>query len=142
MIATGMGMSQQVTGTNNVFSLINMMLITGKIGKERCGIDPPRGQNNVQGTTDVGASPVVYPGYIPIGDDDNRRRIAKLWNTEFEKLSGKPGLSTVEIMHAAHRGDIKAMYIMGENPMVTDPDLNHTAEALRNLEFPGCTGYI
>ncbi len=135
MIATGMGMSQQVTGTNNVFSLINMMLITGKIGKERCGIDPPRGQNNVQGTTDVGASPVVYPGYIPIGDDENRRRMAKLWNTEYEKLSGKPGLSTVEIMHAAHRGDIKAMYIMGENPMVTDPDLNHTAEALKNLEF-------
>ncbi len=135
MIATGMGMSQQVTGTNNVFSLINMMLITGKIGKERCGIDPPRGQNNVQGTTDVGASPVVYPGYIPIGDDENRRRIAKLWKTDYEKLSGKPGLSTVEIMHAAHRGDIKAMYIMGENPMVTDPDLNHTAEALRNLDF-------
>lgn len=135
MIATGMGLSQQVTGTNNVFSLINMMLITGKIGKERCGIDPPRGQNNVQGTTDVGASPVVYPGYIPIGDDENRRRMAKLWNIEYEKLSGKPGLSTVEIMHAAHRGDIKAMYIMGENPMVTDPDLNHTAEALKNLEF-------
>jgi len=135
MIATGMGMSQQVTGTNNVFSLINMMLITGKIGKERCGIDPPRGQNNVQGTTDVGASPVVYPGYIPIGDDENRRRIAKLWKTDYEKLSGTPGLSTVEIMHAAHRGDIKAMYIMGENPMVTDPDLNHTAEALRNLDF-------
>ena len=135
MIATGMGMSQQVTGTNNVFSLINMMLITGKIGKERCGIDPPRGQNNVQGTTDVGASPVVYPGYIPIGDDENRRRIAKLWKTDYEKLSGTPGLSTVEIMHAAHRGDLKAMYIMGENPMVTDPDLNHTAEALRNLDF-------
>lgn len=135
MIATGMGMSQQVTGTNNVFSLINMMLITGKIGKERCGIDPPRGQNNVQGTTDVGASPVVYPGYIPIGDNENRRRIAKLWKTDYEKLSGKPGLSTVEIMHAAHRGDIKAMYIMGENPMVTDPDLNHTAESLRNLDF-------
>ncbi|MEE4115777.1 MAG: formate dehydrogenase subunit alpha [Marinilabiliaceae bacterium] len=135
MIATGMGMSQQVTGTHNVFSLINMMLITGKIGKERCGIDPPRGQNNVQGTTDVGASPVVYPGYIPIGDDENRKRMAKLWNTDFEKLSGNPGLSTVEIMHEAHKGNIKGMYIMGENPMVTDPDLNHTAEALRNLDF-------
>ncbi|MDX2415270.1 MAG: formate dehydrogenase subunit alpha [Bacteroidales bacterium] len=135
MVATGMGMSQQVTGTNNVFSLINMMLITGQIGKERCGIDPPRGQNNVQGTTDVGASPVVYPGYIPIGNDENRKRIALLWNTEFEKLSGKPGLSTVEITHAAHKGDIKAMYIMGENPMLTDPDLNHVAEALENLDF-------
>ncbi len=135
MVATGMGMSQQVTGTNNVFSLINMMLITGQIGKERCGIDPPRGQNNVQGTTDVGASPVVYPGYIPITNDENRKRIAKLWNTDFEKLSGEPGLTTVEITHAAHKGDIKAMYIMGENPMITDPDLNHVAEALDNLDF-------
>ncbi len=135
MIATGMGMSQQVTGTDNVFSLINMMLITGQIGRERCGIDPPRGQNNVQGTTDVGASPLFYPGYIPIADDANRKRIAGLWHTDYEKLSGKPGLSTVEIMHAAHKGGIKAMYIMGENPMVTDPDLNHTEEALKNLEF-------
>lgn len=135
IIATGMGMSQQVTGTNNVFSVINMMLITGQIGKERCGIDPPRGQNNVQGTTDVGASPSVYPGYIPISNDKNRERVAKLWNTDYNKLSGKPGLSTVEIMLAAHKGDIKAMYIMGENPMVTDPDLNHVAEALEKLDF-------
>ncbi|MBC8147954.1 MAG: molybdopterin-dependent oxidoreductase, partial [Bacteroidetes bacterium] len=87
------------------------------------------------GTTDVGASPFVYPGYIPVTDDDNRRRIARLWNTDFEKLSGKPGLTTVEIMHAAHRGEIKAMYIMGENPMLTDPDLNHTAKALEKLDF-------
>ncbi|MEZ5000086.1 MAG: formate dehydrogenase subunit alpha [Bacteroidales bacterium] len=135
MIATGMGMSQQVTGTHNVFSLINMMLITGQIGRERSGINPPRGQNNVQGTTDVGCSPIVYPGYIPIGDEDNRRRMAQLWNTGFENLSGEPGLSTVEIMHAAYRGEIKGMYIMGENPMVTDPDTNHTRKALQNLDF-------
>jgi len=135
MIATGMGMSQQVTGTHNVVSLINMMLITGQIGRERCGIDPPRGQNNVQGATDVGCSPIVYPGYIPVGDDENRRRIAKLWNVDFEDLSDERGLSTVEIMHEAHKGNIKGMYIMGENPMVTDPDLNHTAEALEKLEF-------
>ena len=135
MIATGMGLSQQVTGTDNVFTLINMMLITGQIGRERCGIDPPRGQNNVQGTTDVGASPVVYPGYFPVTDDANRRRIAELWRTDYEKLSGEPGLTTVEIVHAAHKGEIKAMYIMGENPMMTDPDLNHTSEALENLDF-------
>lgn len=135
MIATGMGMSQQVTGTHNVFSLINMMLITGQIGRERAGINPPRGQNNVQGATDVGCSPIAYPGYIPVGDDDNRRRVAKLWNTGFEKLSGKPGLSTVEIMHAAYRAEIKGMFIMGENPMVTDPDLNHTRKALERLDF-------
>lgn len=135
MIATGMGMSQQTSGTNNVFSLINMMLISGQIGRERCGIDPPRGQNNVQGATDVGVSPLVYPGYIPIADDENRKRIAKLWNTDYELLSGEKGLSTVEIMHAAYHGDIKGLFIMGENPMVTDPDLNHTQKAIEKLDF-------
>jgi formate dehydrogenase alpha subunit len=135
MIATGMGMSQQVTGTHNVFSLINMMLITGQIGRERCGINPPRGQNNVQGATDVGCSPLVYPGYIPIANEENRKRVAELWGTELEKLSGKPGLSTVEIMHAAYKGEVKGMFIMGENPMVTDPDLNHTREAIKKLDF-------
>lgn len=135
MIATGMGLSQQVTGTHNVFTLINMMLITGQIGRERCGIDPPRGQNNVQGATDVGCSPVVYPGYIPVEDDDNRRRLADLWKVDYELLPSERGLSTVEIMHEAHKGNIKGMYIMGENPMVTDPDLNHTAEALQKLDF-------
>lgn len=135
MIATGMGMSQQVTGTHNVFSLINMMLITGQIGRERCGIDPPRGQNNVQGATDVGCSPIVYPGYIPVSDDENRKRIAQLWNVDYNQLSSERGLSTVEIMHEAHKGNIRGMYIMGENPMVTDPDLNHTAEALKKLDF-------
>jgi formate dehydrogenase alpha subunit len=135
MIATGMGMSQQVTGTNNVFSLINMMLITGQIGKERAGIDPPRGQNNVQGATDVGCSPIVYPGYIPITNDENRKRVAKLWNVDYESLSGKPGLTTVEIMHAAYDEKVKGLYIMGENPMVTDPDLNHTEKALKKMDF-------
>ncbi|MFC2096349.1 formate dehydrogenase subunit alpha [Bacteroidota bacterium] len=135
MIATGMGMSQQVTGTNNVFSLINMMMITGQIGKERAGIDPPRGQNNVQGATDVGCSPIVYPGYIPITNDENRKRVAKLWDVDYESLSGKPGLTTVEIMHAAYDEKVKGLYIMGENPMVTDPDLNHTEKVLKKMDF-------
>lgn len=135
MIATGMGMSQQVTGTNNVFSLINMMLITGQIGKERAGIDPPRGQNNVQGATDIGVSPINYPGYIPASDDENRRKIAKIWGVPYESLPSSPGLTTIEIMNAAHHGDIKGMYIMGENPVVTDPDQHHTIEALENLDF-------
>ncbi len=135
MIATGMGMSQQVTGTNNVFSLINMMLICGQIGKERAGIDPPRGQNNVQGATDVGASPINYPGYIPIGNDENRRKVAGIWGVPFESLSAKPGLTTVEIAKAAYDGKIKALYIMGENPMVTDPNLNHVKNAFEKLDF-------
>jgi formate dehydrogenase alpha subunit len=135
MIATGMGMSQQVTGSNNVFSLINMMLISGQIGKERAGIDPPRGQNNVQGATDVGVSPVNYPGYIPISNEENRRKVAAVWGVPFDSLSGTPGLTTVEIAKAAYEYKIKGLYIMGENPMVTDPNLNHTEESFRRLDF-------
>ncbi|MBS4012890.1 MAG: formate dehydrogenase subunit alpha [Bacteroidetes bacterium] len=135
MIATGMGMSQQTVGTNNVFSLINMCLITGQIGKELCGLNPPRGQNNVQGATDVGASPVNYPGYIPVTNEDNRKKVAEIWKVPFESLDPKPGLTTIEIMNAAYDGEIKAMYIMGENPVVTDPDRHHTVEAIKKLDF-------
>jgi formate dehydrogenase alpha subunit len=135
IIATGMGMSQQVIGTNNVFALINMMLISGQIGREYSGLCPPRGQNNVQGATDVGCSPIYYPGYIPILNEGNRNRVAALWNINPEELSGKPGLSTVEIVNAAGEGKIRGLYIMGENPMVTDPDLNHAGEAFRKLDF-------
>lgn len=135
MIATGMGMSQQVTGTHNVFSLLNMMLITGHIGKERCGIDPPRGQNNVQGATDVGCHPNMYPGYIPVTNADNRKKVAEVWGVPFQSLSDKPGLTTVEIVKAAHDGKIKGLFIMGENPMISDPNLNHTEEGLKKLEF-------
>jgi len=135
LIATGMGISQQVTGTHTVFALINMCLITGQIGKEGAGLNPPRGQNNVQGASDVGCSPVIYPGYIPVTDDENRRRVAAVWDVPVESLSAKIGLTTVEIMQAAHDGKIKGMYIMGENPMLTDPNQNHTREALERLEF-------
>ncbi len=135
MVATGMGMSQQVTGTHNVFSLLNMILITGKIGKERCGIDPPRGQNNVQGATDVGCHPTMYPGYIPISNVENRQKVAQVWGVPFESLSDRPGLTTVEIIQAASQGKIKGLYIIGENPMISDPDLNHTENALEKLEF-------
>jgi formate dehydrogenase alpha subunit len=135
MIATGMGMSQQTVGTNNVFSLINMCLVTGQIGKERCGVNPPRGQNNVQGATDVGASPVNYPGYIPIGNDENRRRVAGIWNVPYESLNPNKGLTTIEIMDAAYDGKVKALYVMGENPVITDPNQNHTIAALEKLEF-------
>ncbi|MFP3960587.1 MAG: formate dehydrogenase subunit alpha, partial [Spirochaetaceae bacterium] len=135
LVATGMGMSQQVTGTNNVFSLINLLLITGHLGREGSGINPPRGQNNVQGASDVGVSPLAYPGYYPVGNEENRRRVARTWGVAFEELSGTPGLTTVEIMQAAHAGKIKGMYIMGENPMLTDPNLAHTQEAIEKLDF-------
>ncbi len=135
LIATGMGFSQQVTGTHNVFSLINMMLITGQIGRKGAGLNPPRGQNNVQGVSDVGASPFTYPGYIPVDDKENRRKVAEIWGIPFEKLDGEKGLSTVEIMQAAYEGQVKGMYVMGENPMLTDPNLNHTLEAVKKLDF-------
>ena len=135
LIATGMGCSQQVTGTNTIFSLINMCLICGQIGKMGAGINPPRGQNNVQGVSDVGCLPMSYPGYIPVADDENRKKVSAIWNFPYEALPGKTGLTTVEIMQAAHAGKVKGLYIMGENPMLTDPNLNHTRAALQKLEF-------
>ena len=135
IIATGMGMSQQTTGTHNVFCLINLMLVTGKIGKERCGMDPPRGQNNVQGATDVGASPIYYPGYIPASDEANRRKVAEVWGVPFEELPAERGLTTVEIVKAAAEKKIRGMLIMGENPLLTDPNSSHAEEALRGLDF-------
>jgi formate dehydrogenase alpha subunit len=135
IIATGMGMSQQAVGTNNVFALMNLMLVTGQIGRDGAGLSPPRGQNNVQGATDVGASPLFYPGYIPATDEANRARIATLWGYPVADLPGTKGLSTVEIMKAAGDGIIKGLYVMGENPLHTDPNLNHVEESVEKLEF-------
>ncbi len=102
LIAAGMGCSQQTTGTHLVHSLINMCLISGQIGKIGAGLNPPRGQNNVQGASDVGCLPMSYPGYIPVTDAANRKKVAAVWNVPHEALSGKVGLTTVEIMQAAH----------------------------------------
>ncbi|MEJ2641972.1 MAG: formate dehydrogenase subunit alpha [Desulfosarcinaceae bacterium] len=135
LIATGMGCSQQVTGTHLVFSLINMCLISGKLGQVGSGLNPPRGQNNVQGASDVGCMPMTFPGYIPVDEADNRARLAAMWKVPGDRLSAENGLTTVEIMQAAHAGRIKGMYIMGENPMLTDPNLNHAREALQRLDF-------
>ena len=112
-----------------------MCLISGKLGRVGSGLNPPRGQNNVQGVSDVGCLPMSFPGYIPVADDGNRAKVAALWKVPADRLSGKNGLTTVEIMQAAHSGQIKGMYIMGENPMLTDPNLNHTREALQRLDF-------
>jgi formate dehydrogenase alpha subunit len=135
IIATGMGMSQQAVGTNIVFALMNLMLVTGQIGRDGAGLSPPRGQNNVQGATDVGASPLFYPGYIPATDEANRARIAALWGYPVAELPGTKGLSTVEIMKAAGDGIIKGLYVMGENPLHTDPNLNHVEESVEKLDF-------
>ncbi len=135
LIATGMGMSQQTVGTDNVFALMNLMLACGKIGRDGSGLAPPRGQNNVQGATDVGCSPLFYPGYVPASDESNRRRVAELWGVPFESLPSERGLTTVEIAKAAHEGRIRGLFIMGENPVMTDPNASHVEEALEGLEF-------
>lgn len=131
-IVYSMGITQHSSGTEHVYSIANLAMLCGKIGKEGCGVNPLRGQNNVQGACDMGALPDVYPGYQKVHIKENREKFEKAWGV---KLSEKPGLTVPEILKGAHEGNIKALYIMGENPMVSDPDLNHVEESLNNLEF-------
>lgn len=134
-VITGMGMSQSVHGTENVLALINLALITGNFGRRSTGINPLRGQNNVQGASDMGCINSVFPGYQPVTDPDIRKKFADAWKIPPEQLDPEPGLTSVEIIQSADRGDIKAMYIMGENPMLSDPNLEHTKKSLEKLEF-------
>lgn len=132
MILYCMGITQHTTGTDNVRSCANLAMLTGNIGRESTGVNPLRGQNNVQGACDMGALPDVYSGYQSIKDAEVRRKFEETWHAE---LPSNPGLTVVEMIDAAYDGRIKAMYIMGENPMLSDPDLNHVREALENLDF-------
>lgn len=132
MFFWGMGISQHVYGTDNARCLIAMALLTGNIGRPGTGLHPLRGQNNVQGASDAGLIPMYYPGYESVTDAEVRARFEALWGVE---LSEKPGLTTVEITHAALDGDIRALYCMGENPFMSDPDINMVREALAQLEF-------
>ena len=134
-VITGMGMSQSTHGTHNVLALINMALITGNFGRPSTGINPLRGQNNVQGASDMGCIFNVFPDYQPVHDEVVREKFAQAWGVPLAQLETKPGLSSVEIVNAAHNGQIKVIYVMGENPMLTDPNLNHTQKALEKLEF-------
>ncbi len=127
-----MGITQHSHGTDNVLGIANLAMLTGNIGKLSTGVNPLRGQNNVQGACDMGALPNVYPGYQQVADDALQNKFEKAWNS---KLSAKPGLTVVEMLHAASDGKVRAMYVMGENPMLSDPDLNHVREALESLDF-------
>ncbi|WP_280536322.1 formate dehydrogenase subunit alpha [Halopenitus sp. POP-27] len=130
-IFTGMGMSQHTCGVDNVQNEINLALATGNLGRPGTGVNPLRGQNNVQGTSDVGAMPNVLPGYQPVDDDEARESVEEVWGFE---VPDEPGLTNVEISHEA--GDsIKGLYIMGENPVMSEPDANRVAERLQDLEF-------
>src|SRR6266545_2706216 len=132
MILWGMGISQHVHGTDNARCLIALSLITGQVGRPGTGLHPLRGQNNVQGASDVGLIPMMYPDYQRVDSADARRRFEALWQ---KTLDPKPGLTVVEIMHAVHAGQIRGMYIMGENPAMSDPDVRHAREALAELEM-------
>jgi formate dehydrogenase major subunit len=130
-----MGITQHTTGTDNVKVLSNLALLTGNVGRPGTGLNPLRGQNNVQGACDMGGLPNVYPGYQPVTDETARQKFAAAWGVPVDRLSSKVGLTVTEIMEGAHLGDIRAIYVMGENPMLSDPDLNHVAEALRAVDF-------
>jgi formate dehydrogenase major subunit len=132
MILWGMGISQHVHGTDNARCLIALSMITGQVGRPGTGLHPLRGQNNVQGASDVGLIPMMYPDYAPVGNAAVREKFEALWNT---KLDPNPGLTVVEIMNAVHAGKIRGMYIMGENPAMSDPDVEHARAALAALEM-------
>ncbi|HWZ38109.1 MAG TPA: formate dehydrogenase subunit alpha [Bradyrhizobium sp.] len=131
IIFWGMGISQHVHGTDNARCLIALALITGQVGRPGTGLHPLRGQNNVQGASDAGLIPMFLPDYQPVGRDDMRGAFEKLWQKELDPVRG---LTVVEIMNAIHAGQIFGMYVEGENPAMSDPDLQHAREALAKLD--------
>ncbi len=131
-IIYSMGITQHACGTDNVLSTANLAMLTGNLGKPSTGVNPLRGQNNVQGACDMGALPNGFPGYQSVTNPDLRAKFEKAWG---RPLSGSVGLTVTEAINAACDGRLKAIYIMGENPMVSDPDLNHVKEALTKLDF-------
>jgi len=131
IIFWGMGISQHVHGTDNARCLIALATVTGQIGRPGTGLHPLRGQNNVQGASDAGLIPMVYPDYQSVEADEVRKIYEDLWGKE---LDAQRGLTVVEIMDAIHDGEIKGMYIMGENPAMSDPDAGHAREGFAKLE--------
>jgi formate dehydrogenase alpha subunit len=131
----GMGISQLSHGTASALGLIHLALLTGHIGREGTGLNPLRGQNNVQGASDMGAMPFHYPGYMEVDKEENAVKWEQAWNIEPGGLSRKRGLTTTEILANARPGGVRALYIMGENPMMTEPNLNVTRHHMEQLEF-------
>ncbi len=131
-ILYSMGVTQHSTGTDNVHAIANLAMLTGNVGKKGSGVNPLRGQNNVQGACDMGCLPNVFPGYKPVSDQ-SRPEFAVTWKTAGE-IPG-PGLTVVEMFNAACEGKLKAMYVVGENPAISDPDVSKVEQALDGLEF-------
>jgi formate dehydrogenase major subunit len=134
MILWGMGVSQHVHGTDNARCLIALALATGQIGRPGTGLHPLRGQNNVQGASDAGLIPMMFPDYQRVDDAAARARIAAAWGVPVQQLSATPGLTVVEVMHAITAGSLKGMYVLGENPAMSDPDAAHARKALASLQ--------
>ncbi|MFW6084429.1 MAG: molybdopterin oxidoreductase family protein, partial [Gemmatimonadota bacterium] len=132
MVFWGMGISQHTHGTDNARALISLMLMTGNVGRPGTGLHPLRGQNNVQGASDAGLIPIVYPDYQDVNDPEIRRKFEDAWGVD---LDPEAGLTVVEIMHGALRGEIRGMYMMGENPFLSDPNTNKVRKALAALDF-------
>ena len=128
-----MGITQHSTGTDNVKSMANLALLCGNVGVPGGGVNPLRGQNNVQGACDLGALPNVFSGYQPVGDPAVREKMEKAWGVN--GLPETSGLTITEMVKGAQDGKLKALYIIGENPLVSDPDINHVEQGLKNLEL-------
>ena len=146
-ILYAMGITQRSNGTDNVMTLANLSMLCGQIGKPATGVNPLRGQANVQGACDVGCLVNVFPSYQRVTDEKARKKLAKTWKVE--DLPAEVGLTIVEATHAAMEGKVRAMYVMGENPMMSDPNTNHVEQALRNLDllvvqdiFPSETAFM
>jgi formate dehydrogenase major subunit len=135
MILWGMGVSQHVHGTDNARCLIALALMTGQIGRPGTGLHPLRGQNNVQGASDAGLIPMMYPDYHRVDDPQSAQRVAEVWGVPAARLDPRPGLTVVEVMGAILAGRLRGLYVMGENPAMSDPDANHAREALAKLEM-------
>jgi len=131
-IVYAMGITQHICGTDNVLSLANLAMLTGNVGKESTGVNPLRGHNNVQGACDLGALPNVLPGYQSVEKEEIREKFEKAWEAT---LPDKSGLTVVEMIHGIEKGEIKVLYIMGENPALTDPNSTRTRKALEKLDF-------
>jgi formate dehydrogenase alpha subunit len=127
-----LGVTEHSTGTEGVMSMSNLAMLVGKLGKPGCGVNPLRGQNNVQGACDMGCMPYDFPGYQKVNNPEIIAKFEKAWNVELNK---KTGLTSTQVLPAAIKGDIKGLYIFGEDPIVTDPDTNHVRKALENLDF-------
>ena len=146
-ILYAMGITQRSNGTDMVMTLANLAMLCGHVGKRSTGVNPLRGQANVQGACDLGCLVNVFPGYQSVTDEDKRQSLAQAWDVP--ELPGEVGLTVVEAMHAASEGRVRAAYVMGENPMMSDPNTNHVEQALRSLDllvvqdiFPSETAFL